>query len=127
MMQTTHGSCHCGAIQCEVDWDADATEIIECNSSICLKKGFLHLIVSPDLFRLRGEPTLAEYRFNTGVAVHRFCPTCGIHPFYTPRSHPDHVDVNVRCLDGVDLTAVRIVPFNGQSWEDNVGSITHRE
>ena len=47
-----------------------------------------------------GPTTLTTYRFNTGVAQHTFCRICGIHPFYTPRSHPDCVDVNVRCLDG---------------------------
>lgn len=127
MMQVTQGSCHCGAIEFEVDWDPRDAEVIDCNCSICRKKGFLHLIVAPDAFRLRGTPDITEYRFNSGVAVHKFCPRCGIHPFYTPRSHPNHVDVNVRCLEGVELATLRIVPFNGQSWEENVGSITDGE
>ena len=49
---------------------------------------------------------LTTYRFNTGVAKHTFCATCGIHPFYVPRSDPDKIDVNVRCLDGVDVAAI---------------------
>jgi hypothetical protein len=111
-----HGGCHCGQVRFEVT--ADITEVTDCNCSICGKKGFLHLIVEPSQFRLvRGEDALTSYRFNTGVAQHTFCAHCGIHPFYTPRSHPDKVDVNARCIEGLDLSDVRIVPFDGRNWE----------
>ena len=56
---------------------------------------------------LSGKDALTTYRFNTGTAQHTFCATCGIHPFYVPRSDPDKIDVNVRCLDGVDLGAIK--------------------
>ena len=118
------GSCHCGAVRFEVRADLGAEVVIDCNCSICSKKGFLHLIVAPEAFRLvAGEEALREYRFNTGQAVHRFCGRCGIHPFYTPRSHPDMVDVNVRCLDGVALEGLTIEGFDGQNWEENVDTI----
>ena len=85
---------------------ADLSRVTECNCSICTKKGFLHLIVAPENFELlSGKDELTTYRFNTGTAQHTFCATCGIHPFYVPRSDPDKIDVNVRCLDGVDLAA----------------------
>ena len=91
---------------------------MDCNCSICAKKGFLHLIVEPSKFELlRGEADLTTYTFNTGIARHTFCSTCGIHPFYVPRSHPDKIDVNVRCLEGVDLAQIKITPFDGQNWE----------
>jgi hypothetical protein len=110
------GSCHCGRVRFRVD--ADLAEAVLCNCSICDKKGFIHLIVEPTAFTLlSGEDDLTSYRFNTGVAVHRFCRHCGIHPFYTPRSDPDKVDVNVRCLDGVDLRALRPGSFDGRDWE----------
>ena len=64
-----------------------------------------------------GEDALTTYRFNTGTAQHTFCATCGIHPFYVPRSDPDKIDVNVRCLDGVDLAALKLHPFDGKNWE----------
>ncbi len=116
-METTHrGGCHCGRVYFEVT--ADITEVTDCNCSICARKGFLHLIVELSQFRLiRGEDALTTYRFNTGVARHTFCATCGIHPFYTPRSHPDKVDVNARCIDGLDLSNLKITPFDGQNWE----------
>ena len=60
---------------------------------------------------------MTTYRFNTGVAQHTFCSTCGIHPFYVPRSDPDKIDVNVRCLDGVDVSKIEVKVFDGKNWE----------
>jgi hypothetical protein len=97
---------------------------IDCNCSICRKKGFLHLIVERDDFELlQGEGTLTTYTFNTGVAQHRFCASCGVHPFYVPRSHPDQVSVNLRCLDDDLLHAFQIEAFDGKNWEANVARI----
>jgi len=116
MERTWQGGCHCGAVRFEVT--ADIVQVTDCNCSVCTKKGFLHLIVAPEKFRLlTGADALVTYRFNTGTARHTFCGTCGIHAFYTPRSHPDKVDVNVRCLEGIDLAALTIVSFDGQNWE----------
>ena len=91
------------------------------NCSICVKKGFLHLIVTQEQFNLlQGEDVLKTYKFNTGVAQHKFCGICGIHAFYIPRSHPDCIDVNVRCLDGNVLRNFEILPFDGANWEENI-------
>ena len=89
------GSCHCRAITFEVE----APESIEadlCNCSICLKSGFLHLIVPLSKFKLlSGDQSISTYAFGSGIAKHTFCKTCGVKPFYTPRSNPDGVDINV--------------------------------
>ena len=115
--KTYRGSCHCGTVRYEADIDL-SKGTGKCNCSICGKKGFLHLIVPPQAFELlSGKDALTTYRFNTGVAQHTFCTTCGIHPFYSPRSDPDKIDVNVRCLDGVDIAALRIGHFDGRNWE----------
>lgn len=115
MNDVQRGSCHCGDLRFEVDGPIE--DVLDCNCSVCTKKGFLHWIVEPSRFRLlAGEPR--TYTFGTGVAKHTFCGRCGMHPFYTPRSHPRHVDVNVRCLDGVDVSAIPRTPFDGRSdWE----------
>ncbi|MEL6347545.1 MAG: GFA family protein [Myxococcota bacterium] len=116
------GSCHCGAVRFLVT--VRDHQALDCNGSICTKKGSLHLIVPPGDFELlQGADALAEYRFNTGVARHRFCVTCGVHPFYTPRSHPDQIDVNVRCLDGDVRARFAVGRFNGRAWESNVHQI----
>jgi hypothetical protein len=121
-MTTYEGGCHCGAVRFRVE--VTEHRAITCNCSICQKKGFLHLIVPKERFTLlSGEGNLTTYRFNTGVAKHTFCTTCGIHPFYTPRSHPDAVDVNVSCLDGDVGAAFTVGQFDGKNWEDSVASI----
>jgi hypothetical protein len=115
-MPTYHGGCHCGRVRFEVT--AELERVIDCNCSVCTKKGFLHLIVEPEQFRLlTPADAVALYQFNTKTAKHFFCPVCGIHSYYVPRSHPDKIDVNVRCLDGVNLHRLTIQPFNGREWE----------
>lgn len=121
-MDTHEGGCHCGAVRFRVA--VERYEALECNCSMCRRKGNLHLIVPQDRFALLcGADALSAYAFNTQVATHTFCRICGIHPFYTPRSHPDCVDVNVRCLDGDAVSRFRITPFDGANWEANVGRI----
>jgi hypothetical protein len=116
-MPTYEGGCHCGRVRFRVTADLD--RVSECNCSMCTKKGFLHLIVPPDRFELlSGEDALTTYRFNTQTAKHTFCTQCGIHAFYVPRSDPDKIDVNVRCLEGVDLGSLVVSPFDGQNWEE---------
>jgi len=111
------GGCHCGAVRFSVDV-AEPVELTDCNCSICIRTGYLHLIVSDDAFRLeRGEDAVSSYRFNTGAAEHLFCNTCGIKGFYRPRSHPDGWSVNWRCVDPGHGIAPAIRPFDGQHWE----------
>lgn len=116
MQNTYTGGCHCGRVRFRVT--SDLSGILDCNCSICTKKGFLHLIVEPSQFELLTDPgALTTYTFGTGTAKHSFCSTCGMHPFYVPRSHPDKIDVNVRCIEGLDLGALTITPYDGQNWE----------
>jgi hypothetical protein len=116
------GGCHCGAVRFEVD--VAEYVALDCNCSVCTKKGFLHVIVPANGFRmLRGDQELTTYVFHTGVARHLFCRICGVHPFYRPRSHPDGWDVNARCLDGDAVGLFRIEPFDGRNWESSVDAI----
>lgn len=119
------GSCHCGAVQFEVE-APETVEVEDCNCSICRMTGFLHLIVPARHFRLlAGADKLTTYSFNTGVAQHKFCSVCGIKPFYIPRSNPDGVDVNLRCLKQ-QPPHVKVVPFDGQNWEANAAALAHK-
>ena len=115
-MKTMEGGCHCGRVRFRVT--ADLESVTECNCSMCTKKGILHLIVPPERFDLTsGKDDLTTYEFNTRTAKHTFCKACGIHPFYVPRSDPDKIDVNARCLDGVDIAALKPKSFDGRHWE----------
>ena len=119
-MKTMQGGCHCGKVRFKVTADLD--RVTYCNCSMCSKKGFLHLIVPPEQFELlSGKDNLSTYEFNTRTAKHTFCKTCGIHAFYVPRSDPDKVDVNVRCIDDIDLSSLSIKTFDGWHWEEAMG------
>jgi len=116
------GGCHCGQVRFEVT--TDLSGVTACNCSICTRKGYLHLIVPPESFRLlAGEAALETYRFGTLTAKHHFCRQCGVASFYVPRSHPDMIDVNARCLDGVDPATLSVVPFDGRNWEASVAAL----
>jgi len=118
------GGCHCGRVRFEIEAPA-AIEAKDCNCSICSKTGFLHLFVARDDFRLlQGENELTTYTFNTGVAQHYFCRHCGIKSFYVPRSHPDGISVNVRCLDEETIESLRVEPFDGRNWEQNISKLS---
>lgn len=114
-MTTYKGSCHCGRVRFEVD--ADISAVDDCNCSLCFKKGMLYAEVPPERFRLiSGEEALTLYR--PFVAKHYFCKHCGCHTFIHPRSDPEAWEINVRCLEGFDLSNVKIEPFDGKGWPE---------
>ena len=122
---THRGGCHCRRVQFEVDAPANIL-VQDCNCSLCSLSGFLHLIVPRSSFRLTsGHEFLTEYTFNTGVAKHIFCKVCGIKSFYIPRSNPDGIDVNARCLDSGTVLEMNVEAFDGQNWEDNAAELAH--
>ena len=116
-MATHRGGCHCARVRYEFEAEADLV-VSECNCSVCSKSGYLGVIVPRERFRLlRGEDHLSEYTFNTCTARHRFCRHCGVKSFYVPRSHPDGISVNLRCIDEGTVRNVEHRTFDGQNWE----------
>ena len=112
---TYRGGCHCGRVAFEVE--GDIAQVVQCNCSICSKRGYLLWYVPGDRLRLATpEADLATYTFNTGRAKHRFCPQCGCAPFGegADRKGTPTAAVNVRCLDGLDLSSLKVVPFDGR-------------
>lgn len=111
------GSCHCGAVK----WTFTGPEVLDgcrCNCTVCNKKQNHHCIIKLDRFKiLEGEDKITTYRFNTGVAQHKFCSICGVQSFYHPRSNPDAVAIMPHCIDGDTLKGVNWTYFNGQEWE----------
>ena len=122
-MVTHTGGCHCGRVRFEVQAPA-RIEVADCNCSVCSKLGYLHLIVPAERFKLTsGRDALSTYTFNTGVAKHHFCSVCGVKSFYVPRSHPDGISVNARCLDAGTIESMTVSPFNGRDWEASRGTL----
>ncbi len=119
------GGCHCGVVRFSAELES-RLRVEDCNCSICSKTGFLHVIVPEDRFRLlAGGDRLTSYSFNTGVARHLFCSTCGVKAFYRPRSNPDGWSVNARCLDDYATLDLRIEPFDGRDWETHGPGLAH--
>lgn len=126
-MNKYHGSCHCGQVKFSINTIID--KVVDCNCSICTKKGILHHQISTDQFTLiEGEEALSLYQFDTKEAKHYYCKHCGIHPFNNPRSSPNSVSVNIRCLDNFDLTAesYKTIQFDGRNWELEVGKLRNQ-
>jgi hypothetical protein len=114
--KTYEGSCHCGNVRYRVE--SDLGHVVSCNCSICRRKGTLLTFVPAAKFELvSGEEALSDYQFNRMNVHHLFCSTCGIASF-SRGTGPDGqpmAAINVRCLDGVDLDALTITPFDGAS------------
>jgi hypothetical protein len=113
---TYTGGCHCGKVRYEVK--ADLSRVMACNCSICSKTGSLLVFAAADQFTLlSGGDALSDYQFGGKKIHHLFCPSCGIRSF-ARGTMPDGREVravNVRCLDGVDIDALTIAPFDGKS------------
>ncbi|KQV51773.1 GFA family protein [Massilia sp. Root335] len=109
------GSCHCGRVAYEVEGDIQGA--LACNCSMCQRKGSLLWFVPRAQFRLRTpEDAAATYTFNKHVIKHRFCPTCGIHPYAEGIDSKGNAmaAINLRCIDGLDLAAIPVREFNGR-------------
>jgi hypothetical protein len=101
------GGCHCGRISFECEGILESVSI--CNCSICAKQAYMHWLVPRADFRLLTPlKNLSTYTFTDGTARHHFCANCGTAPFAMPRAHPGSVDINVRCIEGIDLGEIRI-------------------
>jgi hypothetical protein len=112
---TYHGACHCGRIGFEVEGDID--RVIECNCSICSKRGTLLWMVPREQLRLASpEADVATYTFNTQRIRHRFCPSCGVATFSegADQKGAEIAAVNVRCLDGVEPANLKVTQFDGR-------------
>jgi centromere protein V len=115
------GGCHCGFVRFAVQ--AHPRAALVCNCSICTMKGTLHWVVPRSRFRLLSpadEAALPVYRFGTRVAAHYFCPVCGVSAFYVPRSDPDKIDVNLRCVNDIDVSLLPVEEFEGRDWDEAI-------
>jgi hypothetical protein len=114
--KTYEGGCHCGKVRYRAT--TDLAKVIECNCSICSKKGHLLTFLMPDQFELlAGENATTDYQFNKKKIHHLFCPTCGVGSYgwgLGPGGQKMY-SVNVRCLQDVELSALNITRFDGKS------------
>jgi hypothetical protein len=114
--KTYTGGCHCGRVRYRVT--TDLARVLQCNCSICTKRGLLLTFVKGDAFELVADGGgQTDYQFHKHFIHHTFCPVCGVEAFAhatTPDGAPMY-GVNVRCLDDVDLAALTLTPYDGKS------------
>lgn len=110
------GSCHCGNISFQVEGEIDSA--LACNCSICSRKGSLLWFVPRERLQLQStEIAPSTYTFNKHLIQHRFCPTCGIHPYgegVDPKGNA-MAAINLRCVEGIDLEGIPVHKFDGRS------------
>ena len=110
------GSCHCGAVKYEVN--APIERAMECNCSICSRKGHLLAFIPATSFTLKqGQDALSDYQFGKKHIHHLFCKTCGIGSFGKGKG-PDGTEmiaVNVRSLENFDFKALPVDFYDGKS------------
>ena len=67
-----------------------------------------HRVEEQDFHLLTPLEDLSLYQWHTKTAKDYVYPDCGILPFRRPRTDPHLWTVNVRCLEGVELSSVPI-------------------
>jgi len=111
------GSCHCGKVRYTVSADLSG-ELITCNCSICRRTGSVLAFVPATDFQLeQGDDALTDYQFGKKTIHHVFCSTCGVRSF-ARGAMPNGTEmraINVRCLEGVDLHALKTKEWDGAS------------
>ncbi len=110
------GSCHCKAVEFEVELEDGLENLRRCNCSLCRRKGAIIASVPIEKLRiLKGEDHLSLYEWNTKTAKHYFCNICGIYTHHQRRSNPHQFGFNIACIEGVN-------PFDFNSEEIAVGN-----
>ena len=104
-------SCHCGAVELELHLPNGVVDPRRCSCSICSSRGAITGTAMLDDVRIvKGEENLRLYQFNTMIAKHYFCKTCGIYTHHQRRSSPDQYGYNVARLEGVNVYELGEVP-----------------
>lgn len=112
---TYQGGCHCGRIAFAVEGEIGT--VLECNCSHCRPKGYLMWFVPRGQLHLQTPDTdYSTYTFNKHRIAHHFCPVCGVAPFADGEKDGNKLAaVNVRCLRGVEPSALTIRQVDGRS------------
>ncbi len=106
-------TCHCNAIEIEINISGNLDKTLKCNCSLCKRKGAVMSMVKNEDFKIvKGEDKLSLYQFHTKVAKHYFCSICGIYTHHNPRSNPAMTVFNLGCIDEVDTFDLQNIAVN---------------
>ena len=85
--------------------------------AICVERGALSVPLE-SFARRAGTEALVNCQFNKRVSHHLFCGQCGVGSL-SQRIAPGGKEmgaINVRCVDGVDLSALTLTQVDGKKW-----------
>lgn len=106
------GRCHCGSVSFRLVADLD--HCFKCNCSFCSRRGTTLIKVDEPQFFLETNEDLMRSYGSREFADHYFCKNCGIHCYTRFNSTKGiGINVNVGCLDGVDIFALNPTLFDG--------------
>ena len=109
-------TCHCGAVELEIDPTEDIATARRCDCSFCRRRGAAMLGVPLDRLRIvKGAENLTLYQWNTNTAKHYFCKTCGIYTHHQRRADPNEFGVNMGAITGINPR-----DFEPIGWSDGV-------
>ena len=110
-------ACHCGTVRFRVRLSDGVNSARRCDCSLCRMRGAV--VVSArvgEIVFVQGEDNLSLYQFNTKVARHYFCKSCGIYTHHQRRSDPEQFGVNVACIAGMSpFDFEEVLVMNGVS------------
>ena len=111
------GSCHCGAIQFSFEGES-ISQAMRCTCSICSRKGALmttEAISKEKLIVEADNAAIGLYQFDSKIAKHYFCKTCGIFTHLETLRMPGHCRVNLGCIDELDTAGLKVIVFDGKN------------
>lgn len=115
------GSCHCGNLSFELDWQPEPTEIPAraCTCSFCVKHGGVWTSCPTGSLeiKIRDSSHHSTYSFGTKTAEFHICSSCGAVPVVTSEIEGrTYAVVSVNAMDGIDPALLRRSPasFEGE-------------
>ena len=96
-----NGSCDCKSVKFLIETNLE--KVAQCNCSFCKRRNAIMVLEKKESIEItEGEEELTVYQFNTNIAKHHFCKTCGIYTHHQRKSDPNGIGVNIGCIDDID-------------------------
>lgn len=119
MSDRLKASCHCGAVQIEIDRKPQS--LTQCSCSICRRYGALWAYCTRKTAHVLSTPGATKpYLWNDKVIEFYHCGTCGCLTHYEgiKKTDDDRIAVNARMMSPRDVADVRIRTFDGaDTWK----------
>ena len=97
-------TCHCGAVEIQINLQEEIDKLMRCNCSMCKRKGTMVTTINKENLKIvKGEDKIKVYQFNTKVAKHHFCSECGVQTHNLRRSDPNTYGINMGCIDEINV------------------------